>query len=127
MNAKQRFTEAFVKNSELKISFEDLWKKIWFNLRNSNNSLRLTDTGLNFVKELEIRVYEIDLPKDLKISGQILIWLDRYVESPYHITDKKITVITERAALELHLFSGDLKKFGITKTLNKRLTQNLNS
>jgi hypothetical protein len=123
MTSKNHFTDAFINNSGLDIPLDELYKKIWFNIRNKNNSLRLTDTGIEFIKETGIRFYEIEFPKELKLSGQVLIWLDRYLESPYHITNKMITVITEKAALELHLFSGDLKKYGITKSLNKRLTQ----
>jgi hypothetical protein len=123
MNIKKSFTEAFIKNTNSSLDFDDLFKKIWYNLRNKNNSLRLTDFGLEFIKNSDIRYYEIEIPKQLKISGQILIWLDRYIESPYHLEEKKITVITEKAALELHLFSGDLRKYGSTKTINKRISQ----
>jgi len=123
MNIKKSFTEAFIKNTNSSLDFDDLFKKIWYNLRNKNNSLRLTDFGLEFIKNSNIRYYEIEIPKQLKISGQILIWLDRYIESPYHLEEKKITVITEKAALELHLFSGDLRKYGSTKTINKRISQ----
>lgn len=123
MNIKKSFTEAFIKNLNSSLDFDDLFKKIWYNLRNKNNSLRLTDFGLEFIKNSDIRYYEIEIPKQLKISGQILIWLDRYIESPYHLEEKKITVITEKAALELHLFSGDLRKYGSTKTINKRISQ----
>ena len=124
MSDKKTFTETFLKISRLDTSVDELYKKIWFNLRNKNSSLRLSDYGLELLKDIEIRLYDIEIPKELKITGQILIWLDRYIESPYHITDKKINVITEKAALEMHLFSGDLKKYGLTKTLNKRLIQN---
>lgn len=128
MNLKQKFTDVFQKNLELGLNDQeqiDFKNKIWFNLRNKNNSLRLTDIGLDYVRQANIRTYEIEFPKELKFSAQILIWLDRYLESPYHLSNKKIIVITEKAALELHLFSGDLQKYGITKTLNKRLSQNL--
>jgi len=124
MSDKKTFTETFLKVSQLDTSVDDLYKKIWFNLRNKNPSLRLTDCGLQLLKDIEIRIYDIDIPKELKITGQILIWLDRYIQSPYHITDKKITVIIEKAALEMHLFSGDLKKYGLARTFNKRLDQN---
>lgn len=124
MSDKKTFTETFFNISRLDTSVDELYKKIWFNLRNKNSSLRLSDYGLDFLKDIEIRIYNIDIPKELKITGQILIWLDRYIDSPYHITDKKITVITEKAALEMHLFSGNLKKYGLAKTLNKRFTQN---
>ena len=128
MNLKQKYTVFFSENLKSYLSPEDITdikNKIWFNLRNNRNSLRLTDIGLDYVKQADIRTYEIEFPKDLKLSAQVLIWLDRYLESPYHLSSKKIIVITEKSAIELHLFSGDLQKYGVTKTLNKRLSQNL--
>lgn len=126
---KKKFTLVLIdqcKIDTLESTFEDLMHKIWYNIRKKNNSFRLTDIGLEYVLQADIRTYEIEFPKDLKITAQILIWLDNYLESPYHLTNKKITVITEKSAIELHLFSGDLLRFGTTKTINKRITQNLN-
>ena len=116
-----------LKNNNPEFDESNLENRIWFNLRKKSQSLRLTDEGLEIIQELEIRTYEVDFPKELKISAQILIWLDRYLDSPYHLNKNKITVITEKAAIELYLFSGDLKKFGISKTINKTITQNLSA
>ena len=123
---RDSYLEAFIKNYGIDFDSNEkdsIKKSIWFNIRKSKNSLRLTEAGLDFVKKSGIRLYEIELPKKVNITAQILIWLDRYIESPYFIDDKKITVITEKAALELHLFSGDLGKLGLAKTLNKRMNQ----
>lgn len=126
---KQTFTNHLLaslkKNSEFDCT--NLENQIWYNLRKKSQSLRLTDEGLEIIQKLDIRTYEVDFPKELKISAQILIWLDRYLDSPYHLNKNKITVITEKAAIELYLFSGDLKKFGISKTINKTITQNLSA
>lgn len=127
MSLKDKFTEAFKKQLTLADENVDgLEVKIWYNLRNRTNSLRLTDLGLELIQKANLRLYEIDLPKDFKMSAQILIWLDRFLESPYHLNNKKITVITEKAAMEMHLFSGDLQKYGLSKSINKRLTQDSN-
>ena len=123
---RDSYLEAFIKNYGIDFNNDEIAsikKSIWFNIRKSKNSLRLTETGLDFVIKSGIRTYEVELPKQVTLTAQILIWLDRYIESPYYISDKKITVITEKAALELHLFSGDLTKLGLAKTLNKRMTQ----
>lgn len=124
--SRDSYLEAFIKNYGIDFNCDEITsikKTIWFNIRKNKNSLRLTQTGLDFVIKSGIRTYEVDLPKQITLTAQILIWLDRYIESPYYISDKKITVITEKAALELHLFSGDLTKLGLAKTLNKRMTQ----
>lgn len=123
---RDSYLQAFIKNYGVDFNDDEITsikKSIWFNIRKSKNSLRLTEAGLDFVKKSGIRLYEVELPKQVTITAQILIWLDRYIESPYFIGDKKITVITEKAALELHMFSGDLRKLGLAKTLNKRINQ----
>lgn len=127
---KQAFTNYLLtalKNNNPEFDGTNLENRIWFNLRKNSQSLRLTEDGLEIIQDLDIRTYEIDFPKELKISAQILIWLDRYIDSPYHLNKNKITVITEKSAIELYLFSGDLKKFGISKTINKTITQNLSA
>lgn len=125
---KSKFTEILKKTlQENNFQFDEsgFEFKLWFNLRKNSPSLRLTDDGLSYVIQADLRTYEIDFPKELKISPQILIWLDRYIESPYYLSNNKIIVITEKSAIELHLFSGDLKKYGLTKTINKKISQNL--
>lgn len=126
---KQTFTNHLLVSLKKNSEFDgtNLENQIWYNLRKKSQSLRLTDEGLEIIQNLDIRTYEVDFPKELKISAQILIWLDRYLDSPYHLNKNKITVITEKAAIELYLFSGDLKKFGISKTINKTITQNLSA
>ena len=100
-----------------------LW---WYSTRNKQQGgLRLTDLGLQYVKEhSDIKTYSIRLPKDLKLTPQIVIWLDQFIESPFHISHKEITVMSEKAAFELYLFSGDVKKMGHAKAMSKRLSQN---
>lgn len=125
---KSKFTEILkvtLKGKNFQFDESNFEYKIWFNLRKKSPSLRLTDEGLSYIVQADLRTYEIDFPKELKISPQILIWLDRYLESPYYLSNNKIVVITEKSAIELHLFSGDLKKFGLTKTINKKISQNL--
>jgi hypothetical protein len=84
----------------------------------------LTDEGLNFVQDdAKIKTYKIDFPKDFAITPQILVWLDQFIDSPFYITKKSITVLKEKAAFELYLFSGDIRKLGYNKALAKRFSQ----
>lgn len=99
--------------------------EFWWNVRKKNSGgLRLTDEGLRFVtEEAQLKTYSIDFPRDLKITAQVLIWLDQFLRSPYHITKKNITVLSEKDAFEIYLFSGDVKKMGAGKALAKRYAQ----
>ena len=84
--------------------------------------------GLQFIiEQADIKVYQIKLPKELTLTSQVIIWLDQFIDSPFHITKKEITVMSEKAAFELYLFSGDVRKMGHAKAMSKRLSQNLES
>lgn len=94
-----------------------LW---WQNTRTKDDGgLRLTDEGLLMINEIGVKVYEIPYPKEMPITTQVIIFLDKFIDCPYYITNKSITVTNERKAVELALFSGDLRRYGITKTLSK--------
>lgn len=97
----------------------------WLNLRNKDEGgLRLTDLGLKFIKErADIKAYDIKLPKEIKITPQILVWLDQFINAPWHLDKGIITVLSEKAAFELYLFSGDVRKMGHAKAMSKRLSQ----
>jgi hypothetical protein len=128
MDQKDQYSQAFLKaaghecNDQLAISKRTVW---WYNVRTKNSGgLRLTDEGIEFVvNEAKLKTYNIKFPKDVKITPQILIWLDQFIKSPFHITKKDITVLTEVAAFELYLFSGDVQKMGYSKALAKRFSQ----
>ena len=128
MDVKDQYTKIFLKAAnkpvDEKIIQEQraLW---WWNVRSKEDGgLRLTKPALDFIeKEAEIKTYKIKFPNDLSITPQILVWLDNFIESPYYITKKYITVMREKAAFELYLFSGDVKKMGYSKAMAKRNSQ----
>ncbi len=128
MDKKDTFTAVFLKESGKSLDeFKQAKNTWWWNYRQkSSGGLRLTEEGFNFIIEnTEIRSYKVDFPKDLKITPQILIYLDRFITCPYFVEKTSITVFEEKSALELYLFSGDIKKMGAVKALNKRLSQEL--
>jgi len=126
MNKKDSYTKTFLSAADI-IPTDELLKskrvEWWYNVR-SVGGLRLTEAGINFVTDTaQIKSYKISFPGQFTITPQILVWLDKYIESPYYITKKDITVLAERAAFELYLFSGDVRKMGYGKALSKRLSQ----
>jgi hypothetical protein len=128
MDRKDSYTEVFLKaagvdtNEKLIKDFRPIW---WLSTREKEvGGLRMTDQCLEFLeKKAEIKTYKIDIPKELTISSQVLVWLDQYLDTPFHLTKKYITVLSEKAAFELYLFSGDVKKFGTARSLSKRMSQ----
>lgn len=126
MNSKNTYTEVFLKAAGLPTSdlekYRSLW---WYNLRSTkDNGLRLTDQGIEFVESnADIKTYKIDLPKETKITPQILVWLDHFINSPFYLGKNFIKVLSEKSAFELYLFSGDIRKLGMAKAMNKRINQ----
>lgn len=129
MYTKEFYTEIFLKAAEIDTDEVENFIKIWwFNLRNKNSGgLRLTDQGLQFVIDRsDIKTYVVEIPKEIKITPQVLLWLDQFIASPWHLLKHKITVLSEKTAFELYLFSGDVKKMGQSKAMAKRLESEIN-
>jgi hypothetical protein len=123
---KDRYTKIFLTAADLVSDDEAVKAKRtewWYNNRDQGG-LRLTEAGLDFVIEkAKIKTYNIKFPGTFSITPQILVWLDRFIDCPFYLTKKDITVLSEKSAFELYLFSGDVKKMGYSKALAKRLSQ----
>ena len=125
MNWKETYTKIFLKHSDIAISeasmkqYMPLW---WQNTRAKvEGGLRLTDDGYDFlIEKLDLQFYEIPFPKDLKMTTQTIIFLDKFTTCPYYLTPKSIHVTDEKKSLELHLFSGDLRKYGLIKAIERQ-------
>lgn len=125
---KDNYTAIFLQAAGMESNSSEIKKYtpvFWYSYRNkSEGGLRLTDKGIEFVIDhADIKTYKIEIPKEVVFTPQVVLWLDHYLNSPYHIDRRCIKVISERSAFELYLFNGDVKKFGLSKTLAKRLAQ----
>lgn len=132
MNIKNTYTKVFLQAANQPINEETItkYKKLWwFNFRDKDSGgLRLTEEGIRFIKEeAKIKIYTIEFPKDFEFTSQVLLWLDKFIDGPFFITKKNITVLREISAFELYLFSGDVRKMGYNKALAKRHSQECHS
>jgi len=132
MDPKDRYTGIFLKAAGQPCDdriIKDHRGRWWFSTRGKKEGgLRITDRCLEFIEtESEIKTYKIELPKDLIIGPQVLIWLDQFLETPWHLEKRYIKVLSEKSAFELYLFSGDVKKMGSSKAMSKRLIQESSS
>ena len=128
MDVKDTYTRVFLEAAGITASPDTIkkYKLIWWwNIRNKDEGgLRLTEQALNFIEEYaKIKTYKIEFPKEFAFTPQVLVWLDNFIESPFFINKKYIVVMREKAAFELYLFSGDVRKMGHNKALSKRLSQ----
>lgn len=123
MSNKVTYTKLFLK--ELGKSYNDMAVKEhlplwWYNTREKEEGgLRLTEEGFDTINIIGLQTYDIPYPKDMPITTQIIIFLDKFIDCPYYLTNKSITVTNERKAVELGLFSGDLRKYGLTKAMSR--------
>ena len=123
MNWKETYTKIFLTQlgkaaTELSVKeYLPLW---WKNTRNKGNGgLRLTDEGYLILQEIELATYDVPYPKDMPLTTQVIIFLDQFIDCPYYLTNRSITVTNEKKAVELTLFSGDLRKYGLTKAMSR--------
>ena len=124
MNWKETYTKVFLKAAGIGISDSTLAEympPLWQNTRSKEaGGLRLTDDGMMFLMEkLELQTYEIPFPPISKLLPQVIIFLDKFIDCPYYITNQSITVTSEKKSMELHLFSGDVRKYGLAKALKR--------
>jgi len=92
-----------------------LW---WQNTREKNNGgLRLTQLGYETIQEIGLTTYDIPYPVEMPLTTQFIIYLDKFIDCPYYLTNRSITVTNEKKAVELTLFSGDLRKYGLNKAM----------
>ena len=123
MNWKETYTKLFLKelgkstNEETVKEYMPLW---WKNNRDKGSGgLRLTDLGFEVLQAIDLAIYDVPYPRDLPLTTQVIIYLDQFIDCPYYLTNKSITVTNEKKAVELTLFSGDIRKYGLTKAMNR--------
>lgn len=125
MNWKETYTKIFLKQLNIAISDVSVKEHLpmwWQNTRSKNEGgLRLTDEGLRvIVEDLQLATYDVPYPADFEITTQVIIFLDQFINCPYYMGKRGITVTDEKKAIELHLFSGDIRKYGLTKALSRQ-------
>lgn len=122
--SKETYTKIFLKQADIAISPPTLklyTRKWWQNTRDKETGgMRLTEEGFDFLSnQIDLRFYEIPLPRKLKLTTQTIIFLDQFITCPYFLGQNSIFVTDEKKSMELHLFSGDLEKYGLTKAMGR--------
>lgn len=107
--------------SEMAISDTNVEKYIhkwWFN-PSISAGLRLSLDGYKYMTDtLQIVSYEIEYSeKPFDISSKTMIRLPKVMDCPYYLKIDSILVFSERKAMELALYSGDLNLYVLSKTI----------
>ena len=128
MDWKTTSTKIFLQQANISVNDNTMKEYLpiwWKNSRiKTEGGLRLTEEGLKFIQEkLELQTYDVPFPLEFTITTQILIFLDKFIDCPYYLAADGIMVTNEKKAMELHLFSGDIRKYGLTKAMNRPFEQ----
>jgi hypothetical protein len=87
----------------------------WHNFRNSGG-MRLTSMGYRaFCDSLEITAYEYEIADPTEFNQQMILDLDRKIQTPYYISivkgiPKKVIFFGSKEAIMVKLY-GDLKRY----------------
>jgi hypothetical protein len=125
MISREVYTKIFLKHldrsideANLKLHLRKWWKS---NRTKKGGGLRLSDEGYEFlIGELEIQEYEVPFNERIELSPQTIIFFDQFLDCPYYLTEKSLTVFSEKKAFELYMFSDDIRKYGLVKAMNSR-------
>ena len=124
MDTKTVYTRTFMELLGLPIHDESVktnYYTWWQNVRESYQarSLRLTKQGLEMLNKLDIKTYSIKFPDKIIFTPQTYLWLDEFVDCPYYVDKKHIQVTTEKMALQLMIFAGDITKYGLARAMSQ--------
>lgn len=125
MISRETYTKIFLTElgrstdeANVKVTMDTIWQS---RRTKVDGGLRLSDKGYEFlVGEVKLQEYEIPFTEPIDLSPQIIIFFDRYLDCPYYLTYQGLTVFSEKKAFELHLFSDDIRKFGLVKAMTAR-------
>jgi hypothetical protein len=115
MNLKSEITLKVAQILNLAIdekSLKTYKTKWWTNPRDkSKGGLQLNDQGFLYFEQAEIKNHKIKLEPKLELTNQIAIKLDQFIDCPWYIHRNHIYVYSEKMAVQLVLFSGNLQRF----------------
>jgi hypothetical protein len=129
MLTKELFTRIFLKQANLstdEVNVKIHLQKWWFSTAKSTG-LRLSNNGYEFLtKTLQISSYIVPFCENMELSSSVVVFLSKHMDFPYVLNEKSIIVFSERKSIELYLFSGDIRRYGLSKavTVQKNLPKN---
>jgi hypothetical protein len=122
MKWKELYTKLFLVQLGMPVdkkSIKEHYKLWWKNTREKpEGGLRLTDQGYETLQKIDLAMYEVFFPSDMAVTTQVIIFLDKFINCPYYLKKDAIVVTNERKAIELSLFSGDIRKYGSAKAVS---------
>jgi hypothetical protein len=115
MNLKSEITQKLIQTLGLEQSEKFLkkyHKVLWVNPRNKEKGgLKLTDVGFEQMNKADIKHHKVRLENELDNTNQTILKLDQFIDCPWYLDKRHIYVYSDKIAVQLILFSGNLKRF----------------
>lgn len=116
------YTKIFLNAMNEEITDELVQKKShqwWYNIRDKENAgLRLTELGYITLLKNEFVFHKVEYSdKNIIFDSQLLLFLDKFIDCPFFITEKFIFVMSSKKAVELSLISGDIRQYANNKAI----------
>ena len=117
---RQIITEGLIQKLSLDPKKYKLYHTAWWvnPRRKTTGGFRLTEIGYKAFKHLDIEEFLVDLDGEIEWNSQMILQIDKFVDSPFYLTPKKIHLFDSSMAVQLILFSGNLQKFGRARALS---------
>jgi hypothetical protein len=100
---------------DLKQAVNSLWVST---RKKESGGLRLSETGVNCLIKAGIKSYKVEFEHPIQLTNQLVIWLDNFMDCPFYLTNEEIFVFSEKMAIQLVLFAGDIKQYVSIKARN---------
>jgi hypothetical protein len=116
MNQKIQITKSVAEQLQLSTDNKSIKKLLhlwWQNPRKKEKGgLKLTKQGFADLNKADIKNHRIKFEEPIEIyENQLIIHLDRFIDCPWFIIRDSIYVFNDRTAVQLILFSGNVKNF----------------
>lgn len=124
MTQKAKITEYIMEELGLELNPKNIkvYTKLWWKSvrQKTKGGLWLTEKGFEAFLKADIKNYQIKFEQPLlNFENKFIIWLDNSIDCPFFLTHKEIFVFEEKTAVQMILFSGDLKMLFKANTKNK--------
>jgi hypothetical protein len=123
MNLKTEITKHILETMGLDANDERVRKTIptwWYSTRQKEKGgLRLTEQGFEAFQKAGIKDYRVKFEDTIHFTNQLMIWLDQFIDCPFYLRNKEIFVFSEKIAVQLVLFSGNIQKYTSAKVMSQ--------
>jgi hypothetical protein len=123
MMNKELYTKIFLSQAGIPTDpvnvkiYMDLW---WYSSAKSTG-LRLSQQGYDYLtKNLQIASYLVPFADDMELNSKVVVFLSRQMDCPFLLNANSIIVFSEKRSIELYLFSGDIRRYGLSKAVSNQ-------